>query len=276
VLGESNLVVVAVADARKAELYTYQFGAIQHADTIRAHHVINEPSHMGDTPRPGFHGGTRGSTGSDAAQQSLLESRDRMLGEAAERSQQLAGTTGLLVVGGIPGVASQLEALLLESAIGRVARIEHLDVHSPESVVAEAAKTGAATLRDARNIERVHQIIDRAASAGLGTVGEVATKSALAAASVHELFITRRYLEDYAPDAESAVAAAFDQGAVVEEVAGAAAELLDAHGGIGAELRFVGSEVSTISEAERESAGQAPGRADKRRRPRTKSTKSPF
>jgi Bacterial archaeo-eukaryotic release factor family 10 len=276
VLGASNVVVVAVVDARKAELYKYQFGAIERADTIRAHHVIEPPSHMGDTPRQGFHGGTRGSTGTDAAQQSLLESRDRMLSEAAERAQHIAGPTGWLVVGGIPSVAARLEELLAASAPERVSRLEHLDVHSPESVIAEAAKTGAATLRDARNIERVHQIVDRAASGGLGAVGEAATKSALAAESVHELFITRRYLEDHAPDAESAVAKAFDQAAAVEEVAGAAAELLDAHGGIGAELRFVTSEVSKLADAEREAAGQAPERADKRPRPRTKSTKSPL
>jgi hypothetical protein len=270
VLGESQLVVVAVVDARKAKLFKYQFGKIEHAGSLHAHHVIEPPSHMGDSSGR-FHPGTRGSTGADAAQHALLESRDRMLGEAAERAVQIAGPAGWLLIGGIPVVAARLEELLSESAAGRVSRIDHLDVHSSDALIADAAKAGSATLREARDVERVQKIVDRAGAGGLGTVGAVATRNALVAESVHELFITRRYLEDHAPDAEQAVGVAFDQGAVVEEVSGRAAELLDGHGGIGAELRFHAPETREVAEARHEDAETGESRP-RRRRPRTKSS----
>ena len=271
VLGESQPAIIAVVDARKAELYRYQFGKIDHVDSVRAHHVMEPPSHMGDSSRQGFHSGTRGSTGSDASQQILLEGRDRMLADAAERVTAIAGPGGWMLVGGIPVVAAHLEGLISPSAPGRVARLDHLDVHSSEAVIADAAKAGSATLREARNIERVKRVIDRAAAGGLGTVGAAATRSALAAESVHELFVTRRYLEDHAPDAENFVGIAFDQAAVVEEVDGRAAELLDAQGGIGAELRFHPPQLDQPTEAQLAEEESSAERPERRRRPRTKS-----
>lgn len=236
-LSETQPIVVVVADARKAELHRYQFGKIDRVETIRAHHIVEPASHMGDAPRQGFHGGTRGTTGRDAAQQSLLGSRDRMLADAGERAAELAGPGGWILLGGIPRVAARLEELL-SAAAGRVSRVSHLDVHSSESVIADAAREGATKLREEREVQRIIEIVDRAAAGGLGTLGEAATRNALGAESVHELYVTPRYLEDHAPDAEAVVRIAFDQKAEVEEVSGRAAELLDKHGGIGAELRF--------------------------------------
>jgi hypothetical protein len=55
---------------------------------------------------------------------------------------------------------------------------------------------------------------------------------------VRDLYITHRYLEDHPAEAEAAVRSAIDQAASVEEVSGAAAEQLDAHGGMAARLRY--------------------------------------
>ena len=55
---------------------------------------------------------------------------------------------------------------------------------------------------------------------------------------MRELFVTHSYLEEHAVEAEAAVRAAIDQSALVEEVAGVAAEWLDARGGVAARLRY--------------------------------------
>jgi hypothetical protein len=79
--------------------------------------------------------------------------------------------------------------------------------------------------------------------------------------SVHELLVTHTYLDNHAADAEEAVRAAFDQGAAVEEISGRAAELLDAKGGIGAELRFL-----TKPQEEPRPTKARPARPHRRRR----------
>lgn len=237
-LSDTQPAIVVVADARKAELYRYQFGRIEAVETLRTHQIVEPGPHMGDAPAQGFHAGKQGTTGHDAAQQSLLENRDRMLDEAVDRAVELAGPNGLILLGGIPRVVARLDDIASAAAPGRVLRLEHLDVHSSEAMIADAAQTGATAMREARDVQRIGEIADRAQSGGLGAIGQIATRNALKAESVHELFITRRYLEEHAPDAEEAVRTAFDQSATVTEVSGRAAELLDADGGIAAELRF--------------------------------------
>jgi hypothetical protein len=237
-LPEATPVIIAIVDARNAELYRYQFGWIDRVEKLRAPHLGEVGSHMGNAPVQGFHTGTRGLTGRDAAQAAALDDRDHMLADAGHRAVELAGPHGWILVGGIPRVAARFEENVAAAAAGRVLRIDHLDVHSSEAMIADAARAGSATMRDALDVQSVTSIIDRAGAGGLGALGAPDLQKALTTESVHELFVTRKYLDDHAADAEEAVRAAFDQGATVVEVSGRAAELLDAKGGIGAELRF--------------------------------------
>lgn len=238
-LSDARPIIVAVADARKVDLYRCQFGRIDADETVRAHRIPETASSESDTARQGgLHSGSRGTTGHDAAQQSLLENRDRMLDDAAERAVAAARPNGWILLGGIPRVVAALDDVLSKHAPIRVARLDHLDVHASEATIAEAARACATEIRETEDQQCITEIAGRAESGGLGTLGDVATKNALKAESVHRLFLTRRYLDEHAPDAEDAVRRAFDQNAAVEEVTGCAAELLDAQGGIGAELRF--------------------------------------
>lgn len=237
-LKENRPVVVAVADARQAELYRYRLGTPDRVETIRAHHVVQETAHMGGSAREGFHVGTRGSTGRDAAQRSLLAGRDRMLTQAAARIADLAGADGWVVLGGIRRVATALAHELETRAPHRVLILPWLDVHSAVSEIAKAARTGASALRDASDGDRIAEIAGEAAAHGLGVAGSVDTRWALEQRSVRELYVTLRFLEEHGADAEDAVRAALGQDASVEEVSGDAARELDEAGGIAAALRF--------------------------------------
>ena len=161
---------------------------------------------------------------------------------------------------------------MCKAAPGRVIRLEHLDVHAAEAELVKAAKAAADELRDARDADRISTIVDRAGARGLGVLGAGATRSALAADSVHELFVTRGYLEDHAPDAEAAVSAAFDQAASVEEVTGSGAELLDSFGGIGASLRFRAPDLTQPEKTQRAEPEGRAERPERRRRPRTRTS----
>ena len=233
-LKEARPVVVAVVDARKADIYRYRVGQLDRVETIRARRGVEHPTHMSAPPRVGFHSGTRGVAGQDAAQRTLLEGRDRMLADAVDRINELAGHDGWILLGGIRRVVAALSTQLGD----RVAALDSLDVHATEAAIAEAARAGASRLNTALDNKRISLIAEHAGANGLGTLGPAETRRALEQGTVRELYLTHRYLEDHAADAETAVRSALDQDATVEEVSGSAAEPLDQHGGMAAGLRF--------------------------------------
>ena len=96
-LKEVRPVAVLLVDSKRADIHRYYLGKLEHIDTLRAHHTVMKPSHMGDAPRQGFHPGTRGDTGHDEAQRSLLVGTNRMLADAAECALRVAGASLRLV-----------------------------------------------------------------------------------------------------------------------------------------------------------------------------------
>lgn len=235
---ETRPVTVILADSSKAELYRYTAGKIEKLDTVRSHHVVQPPSHMGGPPRQGFHTGTRGRTGKDAAQRSLLEGRDQMVEEVVKRVLAASEENGFIMVGGIKGVAKRIIAHLDASVAGRALELKGLDIHASNAQIADAVKAAASELRATFDTRRIAEIADQAAAGGLGALGPEETRLALEQASVRDLYLTHKYLEDHAAEAEDAVRAALDQHASVEEVSHEAADDLQRVGGMAAGLRF--------------------------------------
>ncbi len=242
-LKEDRPVIVIVADARRASIYRYRFGKPERVDVVRAHHGLDHPEHLGAPPRQGFHTGTRGTAGRDAAQRTLLQGRDRMIVEAVDRAHELAGGDGWILIGGIKRVAARLAQHLMPLAPNRVTQVGSLNVHATEADIAQIARSAASELRDLADDRRIVDILDLAGAHGLGVAGPVEARLALEQSSVRDLYVTHRYFEDHALEAELAIRAALDQDASVEEVSGRAAERLNQHGGIAAGLRFRGNPV---------------------------------
>ena len=248
VLKQSRLVVIVVADARTSELYTYQAGRLSPPETIRAHVTMEPPLHMGDVARLGFHGGVRGSTGREMAQGALLVGTERMLSEVSRRAADLAGADGWILTGGIPQVSAHVARMIGQLTPGRVLQLASLDVHASAADIAAAAQRGASMLRDEVDLRRIAEIIDNGAPDGGGSLGPDATRVSLEQLRVRELYMTRRYVDEHAAEAEDAVRAALDQGASVEQVSGAVAARLDEYGGVAARLRYrlVETEVAAL------------------------------
>ena len=231
--------VVVVADSRHASIDAYRNGEVERIDRVHAHHEVqNPPLHMGAPSRPGFHPGTHGSTGRDAAQRGSLAGRAHMIADAVERISRLAGDDTWILVAGIKAVRARLLEGLVAVAPNRVLELESLDVHATDAEIADAARTGASALRDALDSRRIHEILEAASPHGLGAVGAEATKDALDHVCVRQLYVTDGYVAEHPIEAETAVRESLDQDADVEEVSGEAAELLDGLGGIAAALRF--------------------------------------
>ena len=237
-LKENRPVVVVVADARKASIHRYRMGALEHQEVVRAHRGVDRAAYTGAPPHVGFHTGTHGAAGRDAAQRVLLKGRDRMIAQAVERVMDLAGADGWILLGGIKRVVARLTESLLPHAPHRVLALDTLDIHASDADVAAAARSGASALRDSVDAERITQIAELAGAHGLGAIGAEDTLYALEQSSVRDLYITHRFLENHSAHAEQAIRAALEQDAMVEEVSGAAAEQLDERGGLAAGLRF--------------------------------------
>lgn len=237
-LKQERPVVVIVADGSKARLYRYVAGVVELAHTVRTRAVMEEPVHMGDAPRAGFHTGTRGTTGRDASQLAHRVATDRLIEEVTRQSLEMAGHDGWILVAGIPEVGTHIARTLDGLASGRVLHLDGVDVHSTDADVRAAAERGASQLRDEVDVRRVAEITGAADDPRLVACGPAATRSALDRASVRELYLTPRFVEGHLADAEYFVRAAIAQKAAIEEVSRVAARRLDEFGGVGARLRF--------------------------------------
>jgi hypothetical protein len=211
---------------------------------------------MGDSPRPGFHSGVRGSTGRDENQRVMLEATKRMLEKAREEAIRNAGADGWILTGGIPAVSSHLARSISQAAAGRSLDLESLDVHATEAEIAAAAEQGASTLRDISDLRRIAEMTADAGGTGLAVLGPSEVKRALELSHVRELYFTPLFVEAHGADAEDAVRMAFSQGAIVEEVSRNVAGALDAHGGVAAKLRYRLPETA-LNARELEAAGSA-------------------
>jgi hypothetical protein len=255
---EARPVIVAVMNGRKARLFRYVDRQAELVDTVRAHVVAEPPSHMGGPPRPGFHSGTRGSTGADEAQRELLEGTQHMQTQVARRIAVLANAEGWIVIGGIPSAArATLDRLAPDLAV-RAMPAPSLDVHASPAQVAECAREAASTLRNAYDAQRVRDAMQESErDGGYGATGVVETMRALEEARVCELYVTLNYVLNHAADAEAAIRLAFDHGALVEHVSGEGAEKLDSVGGLAARLRYPWTRAPMMPEVA--SAGQPAG-----------------
>jgi hypothetical protein len=231
-------VVVAIADARHATLYQYHDAVLERAQRVRSHHPIEHADHLGAPARNGFHTGTRGRTGRDAAQRALHYGRDRMLAQAAASIAKLVEPDGWVLVAGVDAVVSKLIARMNGLAPGRVGRVEGIDVHSSEAEIAEAAAMGAAALSAAFDMRHLAEVAEASGAGGLGVFGAADTDRALRQRCVRTLYVTPSYAGAHPAETREAIQVALDQHATVEEVDREAASMLDERGGVAAGLRF--------------------------------------
>ena len=237
-LKQTRAVIVAIADARKTRIFEYRIGRIRHIEDVRSYASTSPPAHMGNAPRVGFHPGTRGNPGRDAAQRTRRNGRDRMISEVAQRITELADGDGWIVLGGIHRVATRISDRLALSMPNRVTVLDSLDVHSTDAEISHAAAGAASALRDTADGRRLTEIRDAAGSHALGVVGFEEARLALDQRCVRDLLVTRRFIDGHAAEAERAIRDALAQDAIVEEVARGVAARLDEVGGIVAGLRF--------------------------------------
>jgi len=248
VLKEARPVLVVVADSARVRIHRYVDRTISFVDSFDREVQVDQAYHMGRPASPGFHSGTRGTPGTDAAQREMRKGTETMLAGATARVEELAGQDAWVLVGGIPVVASALHNRLNHRLNAR-ATVISLDVHSTDAALAESAREHASRLRAREDLERVEQVVAAKARGSTGAVGVQDTERALVNGQVRELYLTSAFVQEHTDEADDAIRRAFDEGAKVEHVSGDAAQRLDAAGGIAARLRFTIANDGTSSTA---------------------------
>ncbi len=242
-LKQERTVVTALADQRRARLFTYRAGKMTERGDLIADLDFGDLTDATSSKRADGQAGTtgyRGETGTDAAQRLIERSAAQLQARLVEVVTDLAGRDGFVVLGGTPEIVSAL-ARQAEGAglTGRMSERPSMHLGMSEAEVKAAVEEAASALTHEAQGVLLDQVVDAARSGGKGALGIQATKEALREGRVDVLLVSRALRRREGDLVDRFVGTAFEQGAQVEELSGAAEERLEAEGeGVAARLRY--------------------------------------
>ncbi len=238
-LADTRPSIVVLVDSRAARVLRLEEAALEPLDSFAVEVHSAEPVHMGEAPRPGFHHGVHGATGTDETMRREAAAFNRMLSELVHRVASLMSLDVWLVVGGMPESVRHLVAALPRGMNSRVQVVGGLTTTSSDAGVVRAATVAIEELARRRDSVLVELVLDRAKAGGRSASGWRQTRIALEERAASEVLLSRRLLEGSLERAETLARMAMDGGARVDVVTGEGALHLDRDsGGVAAELRF--------------------------------------
>jgi hypothetical protein len=231
--------LVVVADGRSVRLLRFANERLSELETLHALTISRPSYHMSAPPRRGFHGGTRGTTGRDAAERDRRAARGRMIRQAAARLAVLCEASERILLGGIPQAATAIQDALPGELVAR-SRVIALDVHAGDAAMREAARRAVHEAREEEERVVVTEVLAARAQGSKAVIGVGETLRRLEEGAVARLVMTERFLRDRPDDAERLVRAALAQHASLGIAPAGVADVLDEEGeGVGGTLRFV-------------------------------------
>lgn len=232
-------VVVGIVHSREAEVFEWTGGEPVRVARLEAHAHVGRAEHMGDTPREGFHPGTRGTALTDAAKRALDVGRDQLLRDLTAELEGRARPSGWIVLSGNHAVAREAAERLGTAARKRATQLDGLTGSATPADVARVASTGREALRAAGYRDRVAELIDRAVGRHRAVLGREATLDALRTGAARDVYASPAFFSSAGAAVEEMALAVLEHGATIHEVTDEAAARLDAEcGGIAATLRF--------------------------------------
>lgn len=231
--------VTALVDSRRARVFLYREGKLEEVEDLRADTFLGDLADTAASKRAMPHTGSRGETGTDAAQRALDAGRERMLRMAKERVLELAGPDGFVLLGGSQEALAALRSLMPKGIEERVLENPSLFVEMSAAEVKAATAEGASVLSKRRQTALLNQVLEQARGRGNGCLGGKDTVKALREGRVDILLLSKSFVEANPDFADECVGDAFRQNAEVRVLSGEPGERLDAEGGgIGARLRY--------------------------------------
>jgi hypothetical protein len=261
-LAGSPPALVVIIDRQGATVSRLVDGALSVVETFAPDATKDVGPHMGDSPRTGFHGGTRGETQTDAMQRQMREVRDRLVAQTVRRIMALANEAspeGLFVaLGGSSEATAHLLSALPPALEARTAVVGDLRLLTPTAIptLAREALTPLVAAGEQRHFEELQR---RAHSNGHAAFGLEAMTAAAELGAIEELILSETLCRERAAEVEPVVQRALLDGASIELASPPAAAVLDAEcGGVAAKLRFAPAGIGAEGAAPRALVTHAP------------------
>jgi hypothetical protein len=237
-LKQERVVVAAVADRRKARIFLYRDGTVEESAGLVSDQDHGDLGESSSSKRAATQSGSRGETGADRSQRARDVSAVRLQEQIVALLKEQAGSDGFIVLGGTTEVVSALSKQTEAFGDRRLERVSMSLDHTLAQVKSHMEEAASEITRRVQT-RLLDQVVDAARSGGKGCLGIQATKEALREARVDTLLMSRTLMQRDPDLADHFVGAAFEQGALVEELSEDGATRLDAAGeGVAARLRY--------------------------------------
>jgi len=231
--------VTALVDGRRGRVFLYKEGEVTEVADLRADTFLGDISESATSRRASKHSGSRGETGTDAAQKLLDVGTERMLKEVRELVTDQAGVDGFVLLGGTQEALAAFRPLMTGVKDSRIFENHSLWLEMTAAEVKSATAEAASALSRRRQDALLGQIMERAYARGNGCLGGKDTVQALSSRCVDILVLSKGFVEANPDFADRCVAQGFEQGADIRVFGSQPSEKLDeVGGGIGARLRF--------------------------------------
>lgn len=239
-LKQERVVVAVLLDSRRARVFRYQDAELNEAEDLIADTFMGDVTDVNVSKRGTNRSGVRGQTGTDAAQDVLEVSEDRMHKRLMAILTDQVGDHGFLVIGGTPEAVSRAAQEVPKSMASRIAERPSLRVEMTNAELKTAVEEAASSVTQSMQDHLLEDVLNLAGAGGRGSAGKKATERALREQRVETLLLSRNFIKADPEFADRCVGTAFEQQAEVEELSNRGAERLDSEcDGIAARLRYV-------------------------------------
>jgi stalled ribosome rescue protein Dom34 len=237
--------LVVIADQKRSTFYSLVGTELHELERHDSHAHVEVASHMGTTPRQGFHPGTRGEAQHDVTQREMREASARLLKETLRRLRLRAEEHEWVAIGGSDAAVARLAAALPESLAARTCIVTSLRASMSEADTRRLATEALAAVRSGSQQRLVCEVVEMAKEKGRAVFGAERIARELELGAVDLLVLSSAIPRERVQETEQLVRTALTEGAQVEVVRGAAAALLKVEaGGVAARLRFRASETA--------------------------------
>ncbi|MFI5311194.1 MAG: hypothetical protein ACHQQ3_08185 [Gemmatimonadales bacterium] len=236
---EMRPALLVVVDHHRAVFHRYLRTSLSRIDDLeREEHVTVQPP-MSDTPRRGFHPGTRGTAARDDAARQLQGAYARFRSDVRRHIEALDRSGDYVVLAGAPEVVAHVASDLAPARRSRTHLAHEVGATASGVELVHAVARGVEALRSAQLREEIDEVLGESKAGGRAALGEPDVTRALERGAVELLLLTWRIIADHPEAAETLVRSALARGGRVEVARGADADVLEgAAGGIAARLRF--------------------------------------
>lgn len=239
-LKQERLVVTVLVDSRKARIFEYADGILTEREDLLSDAVLEDFASINISKRATGYTGVRGKTGTDAAQWSQENESERLVKRVHQVVADRTGTTGFVVVGGLPeaiaSTVNQFSPSLRERTVERPSAFLAMS----DAEVRELTSEAASAVHQSMQAAMLDEVVNHAMAGGKGALGARDVELALTEGRVDTLLLSRSYIVANPDYADRLVGIALEGGAEVEELSLDGAARLDAEGhGVAARLRYV-------------------------------------